>query len=169
MQVIIIGGPSGTGKSTVAECLKDTIKDSSCVFVEGDELHPESNLNKMKSGIGLTDSDREPWLKRIIEVVNQFKGKMDIVIVTCSMLKRKYRDLLRSGIESELKLIMLWKSYEIVEAQISSRQGHFFNPKLLQSQYELLEMPHDEEEGVVVVNCEGLDIDETVCCVRKLI
>ncbi|AWU75715.1 uncharacterized protein C5L36_0B09560 [Pichia kudriavzevii] len=160
MPVIIVGGPSGTGKTTVGQELARLLRergDSVC-FIEGDNLHSEENIAKMSAGIPLMDVDRWPWLERLSKESVRGAATHSYVVVTCSMLRRVYRDYLNSKIGSEgwypLRMYLLNNTYENVLQQMRARQ-HFFKPDMLRSQYDTFEPGVKGEANVVNVKCEG--------------
>lgn len=150
---IIVMGVSGCGKSSVGETLAETLH---LIFAEGDELHPAANVEKMSKGIPLTDEDRMPWLDRIGERMKASLEKGEGIIVSCSALKRIYRDRLRSAAGGSLFFVYLEGSKALLTKRMAERKGHFMPVSLLESQLATLEVPTGEP-GVVTV-----DIDDTV-------
>jgi gluconokinase len=134
-RVIVVMGVSGTGKSTIGRALAETL---GLPFLEGDDLHPESNLAKMAAGIPLTDADRAPWLDLIAARLDR------PVVVACSALKRSYRDRLRRA-APDLVLVYLHGDPELLLARMSQRDGHFMPTALLESQLATLEEPAPDE------------------------
>lgn len=133
-------GVSGTGKSTVGRALAETL---GLPFVEGDDLHPPANVAKMAAGIPLTDADRAPWLDRIAAELDR------PVVITCSALKRSYRDRLRVA-APDLVLVSLHGSPELLASRMAQRDGHFMPPSLLESQLATLEEPSADEDAIPV-------------------
>ncbi|MEZ2129515.1 MULTISPECIES: gluconokinase [unclassified Sinorhizobium] len=146
-------GVSGSGKSSVGEGLAARLD---LAFVEGDAFHPAANVEKMSKGIPLTDEDRMPWLDRIGEEIRSSLAVGKGVVVSCSALKRIYRDRLRATAKGMLDFVYLEGSKELLVARMGTRKGHFMPPSLLESQLQTLEVPTGEP-GVVTV-----DIDDTV-------
>lgn len=139
-RVVVVMGVSGTGKSTIGRALAETL---GLPFVEGDDLHPESNVAKMAAGIPLTDADRAPWLDRVA-------AEMDRpVVVACSALKRPYRDRLRLA-APDLVLVYLHGEAALLAARIEGREGHFMPSSLLESQLAALEEPAPDEDAIPV-------------------
>ena len=137
MTTILVMGVSGCGKSTVGRLLAERLE--GC-FIEGDELHPESNIARMSAGIPLTDEDRRPWLDRIAcEAMNKGASGRPVVIA-CSALKAAYRDQLR-GFLPDLVVVYLKGSPEQISRRLDTRSGHFMPPALLESQFADLEEP----------------------------
>lgn len=137
--VVLITGESGAGKTTVGKLLAEEIK---WKFYEGDDFHPARNIEKMKKGIPLTDEDRVPWLKAIRGLINELEVKEENGIITCSALKKKYRDFLLKGTK-DVKLVFLYGDYQLIKSRIEKRRHHFFDPRLLKSQARILEEPSD--------------------------
>lgn len=133
-------GVSGTGKSTVGRGLAETL---GLPFVEGDDLHPPANVAKMAAGIPLTDADRAPWLDRIAAELGR------PLIITCSALKRSYRDRLRAA-APDLVLVYLHGSPELLASRMAQRDGHFMPQSLLESQLATLEEPSADEDAIPV-------------------
>ncbi|QRM43008.1 gluconokinase [Rhizobium sp. BG4] len=150
---IIVMGVSGSGKSSIGEKLAEAL---SLRFVEGDQLHPRANVEKMSKGIPLTDDDRMPWLDLIGETIKAALARGEGVIVSCSALKRIYRERLRSAAGGNLFFVYLDGSKELLTDRMGHRTGHFMPASLLESQLATLEVPTGEP-GVVTV-----DIDDTI-------
>jgi gluconokinase len=152
---VIVMGVSGSGKTSVGEMMARKLD---CRFVEGDKLHPAANIEKMEKGIPLTDDDRWPWLDLIgNELAGAVRNNQDIV-VTCSALKRIYRDRLRDAASGRLKFVFLTGDPKVLESRMGARTGHFMPTSLLQSQLATLESP-EGEPGVVTVDIDAhLDV-----------
>jgi gluconokinase len=135
---IIVMGVSGSGKSTVGEKLAEALH---LPFLEGDSLHPKSNVDKMASGIPLQDEDRWPWLYKIGE---RMAAAEQGLIVSCSSLKRSYRDRLRAAAGGKLAFLFLDGSFEVLHEHMGHRTGHFMPVTMLESQLATLESPVGE-------------------------
>ncbi|KAI1437544.1 P-loop containing nucleoside triphosphate hydrolase protein [Xylaria sp. CBS 124048] len=153
----LVAGPAGCGKTTVAKYLSTTLE---LPYVEGDLYHPEANIKKMSDGIPLTDADRWDWLTLLREEsVKKLASGVDGVVVTCSALKRKYRDVIRvapyfsRGIV--VHFIYLQASEAMLLARVSSRQGHYMGANMVRSQFEILEPPMAEETDVISIDVSG--------------
>jgi gluconokinase len=143
---IVVMGVSGSGKSTVAGTLVDRL---GWEFAEGDDFHPPANVEKMRAGHPLDDDDRWPWLQRLADWIGTHEEAGRSVVVTCSALKRSYRDLLGDGHPS------VWFAHVTVDAdtlreRVEKRTGHYMPPSLLSSQLATLEALQDDEPGVTV-------------------
>jgi gluconokinase len=146
-------GVSGSGKTSIAIKIAEAI---GLRFVEGDRLHPTSNVEKMSHGIPLTDEDRMPWLDLIGERMKASLAVNEGIVVSCSALKRIYRDRLRTAAGGNLFFVYLHGSKELLTRRMGEREGHFMPVSLLESQLATLEVPTGEP-GVVTV-----DIDDTI-------
>lgn len=134
-------GVSGCGKSTVARLLADAL---GLNFVEGDSLHSEHNIARMAAGTPLTDADRHGWLQAVADQLSNATAISGGVVVSCSALKRRYRDLLRAG-APDLQLVFLHGPTPLLALRLASRSGHYMPPSLLQSQLDTLEPPLADE------------------------
>ena len=132
-------GVSGAGKTTVGTLLARRLN---WVFRDGDEFHPPANVEKMKSGKPLTDSDRWPWLTAIHEFVGGIIEKDQSAVIACSALKEEYRHRLRGGLPG-ISFLHLVGSPELLAQRMAARQDHFMPPTLLASQLATLEPPSD--------------------------
>ncbi len=145
----IIMGVSGCGKSTVGAALSDEI---GAVFMDGDDLHPIENVNKMSTGTPLTDADRAPWLRIVGDQLANATGPM---IIACSALKRSYRDIIRT--RTPATFLHLHGRRTVIEARMSARQDHFMPTALLDSQFAALEHLENDEVHIVVDVDQPLD------------
>jgi gluconokinase/shikimate kinase len=144
--VLVMMGVTGCGKSTVGAMLTGRL---GWPFEEGDELHPASNIEKMKAGHPLTDEDRVPWLERIAGWVDERLTAGDNGVITCSALKRSYRDKINRRGRGVL-FVYLAASRETIAARLAVRHGHFMPPGLLDSQFADLEEPTPDEPSIRV-------------------
>jgi gluconokinase len=142
---VVVMGVSATGKTTIALRLAEELH---AEFIEGDDLHPRQNIEKMEHGVPLDDEDRWPWLQAIAEAVavKDFEGTS--TIVTCSALKRSYRNVLRDA--APTFFVHLHAPFEVLQARMQHRTRHFMPTSLLQSQFDTLEELGPDEDGVVV-------------------
>jgi len=149
MQPIVVMGVSGSGKSTVGAALAQRLR---VPFEDADDLHPSANIAKMSRGEALDDHDRYPWLELVGEwlAVHEDGG-----VMSCSALKRKYRDQIR-GLAPNVRFLHLHGTPEVIAARQAARPGHFMPASLLTSQFATLESLQPDEDGVV------LDVDQSV-------
>jgi gluconokinase len=143
--IVIVFGVSGAGKTTVGKLLAQQL---GWDFIEGDDFHPETNIEKMRSGWPLTDDDRWPWLQRLHDEFARSLAATQNAVLACSALKRKYRERLR--VSDEVKFVFLRGDYALVADQLRDRRGHFMNPELLRSQFDDLEEPKPYENVLTI-------------------
>lgn len=148
--ILIVAGVSGSGKTTVGALLAGRLR---WRFADADSFHPASNVAKMRAGVPLTDADRAPWLRAITDWMDERIAAGQSAVVTCSALKRSYREQLLNG-RPEAALAFLGVSREVLEQRLMARSGHFFPEKLLDSQLEALEPPGAGETRVHAVVAE---------------
>src|SRR3954447_11996152 len=146
--VVVVMGVSGSGKSTVARGLSTVL---GWEFAEGDAFHPEANVAKMRSGTPLTDDDRWPWLEAIGEWISGKEARGESAVVTCSALRRVYRDLLRRG-RPHVRFLHVTAESDVILDRMEHRPGHYMPPSLLPSQLAMLEPLGDDEPGISVSN-----------------
>jgi gluconokinase len=139
--ILIVAGVSGCGKTTVGALLAGRLR---WRFADADAFHPEANVAKMRAGIPLTDADREPWLQAITDWMDARIAADQSAVVTCSALKRAYRDRLLAG-RPAATMVFLQVSKDVLEKRLTSRTDHFFPEKLLDSQLAALEPPGPDE------------------------
>lgn len=135
-------GVSGSGKSTLGAALAARL---GCAFLEGDDFHDTDCVARMASGQPLSDDDRWPWLERIGEAAWQAAQATGLVIVSCSALRRSYRDCLRLKMPGKSAFMLLDADPEDVARRIEARKGHFMSPRLISSQFAILELPGSDE------------------------
>jgi carbohydrate kinase (thermoresistant glucokinase family) len=143
---LVVMGVSGCGKSTVAAALQGRL---GWVMAEGDDFHSEANVAKMRDGIPLTDEDRRPWLEAIAAWTSERDAAGDSTVVTCSALKRSYRDLLRAA-PGRTRFVHLTGSRDLLAQRMRERSGHFMPGSLLDSQLATLEPLQPDEQGVTL-------------------
>ena len=144
--IVVVMGVSGSGKSTVAALLAAAL---GCQFQEGDDLHPPENVEKMRRVTPLTDADRLPWLRKIAEEIDGWRARGECGVLTCSALKRSYRDII-IGDRRDVVLLYLRGSRELIHQRMVARHGHFMPVALLDSQFATLEEPTPDEHPITV-------------------
>lgn len=151
---LVVMGVSGTGKSSVG---RELARRFDLRFIEGDDHHPQSNIDKMAAGKPLTDDDRWPWLASLGGLIAA--ATPDAVVLTCSALKRAYRDLLRRSSEGRSVLFVgLYGSPDLLHARMAAREGHFMPASLLDSQLQTLEPLQPDEWAVHIDVAPTLDV-----------
>jgi gluconokinase len=144
--VLVVMGVSGSGKTTIANELSRQL---GWEFEDGDWFHPAANVEKMHSGVALTDGDRWPWLRAIARWIDEARAAGRHGIVACSALKRRYRDIL-VGDRADVRLIYLKGDASLIARRIATRHEHFMPTRLLASQFETLEEPGPDEHPITV-------------------
>lgn len=142
--IIVVMGVSGTGKTTLGRLLAE---DLGWPFYEGDEFHPRANVEKMRSGVALTDADREPWLARLAALIQGLSERQESAILACSALKKAYRERLRQA-GNNVRFVYLQGEEGTLAERLRDREGHYMKAGLLRSQFQALEEP----ERAVAVN-----------------
>jgi gluconokinase len=137
-------GVSGSGKTTIAELLAQRL---SLRMLEGDSLHPRENIERMRAGVPLTDEDRHGWLHAIEAQIAAAAQQKRGLVVSCSALKRRYRDILRSHV-SDVIFVYLRGDESTIGNRLNRRSGHFMPPALLDSQFDALEPPQADEAAM---------------------
>jgi gluconokinase len=145
--VVLLMGVSGSGKSTTAALLHDRL---GWPFRDADSFHPPENVAKMSRGVPLDDADRLPWLRAIAAWIDERLERGERGVVTCSALKRAYRDILVGGREG-VAVVHLRGDKPLIAGRLAARSDHFMPPALLDSQFAALEAPAPEE-GVLEVS-----------------
>ncbi len=161
---IVVMGVSGCGKSTLGAELAQRM---GMRYVEGDELHPPENVERMAAGIALTDADRRGWLETIANVLREAREQVQPVVVTCSALKRSYRDALRQG-DAHLRLVYLQGDPALLAKRMQARSGHYMPASLLDSQLAALEPPGDDEQPMVV-EIDAPTIEQARVVLRQMV
>ena len=135
--IILVMGVSGSGKTTIGTKLAESLNFE---FRDADEFHPEENVRKMRDNIPLTDEDRRPWLEKMQAAIDRWLQDNKNVVLTCSGLKEKYRQMLWRDPEN-MELVYLKGSFELIEDRLKKRHDHFMKADLLNSQFKDLEEP----------------------------
>jgi len=142
MDRYVVMGVSGCGKSSIGAAFAQAIGGT---FMDGDDLHPASNIAKMAQGAPLDDDDRIPWLGAVAQALNDGTPPM---VIACSALKRSYRDLIRGGVEGTVIFLHLAGDKAVIAARMAAREGHFMPTSLLDSQFAALEVPGPDERCI---------------------
>lgn len=141
--IFVVMGVSGCGKSTVGAQLAAAL---GLEFLEGDTLHPPGNVARMAAGVALSDADRAGWLQTLAERIGEARLAGTGLVLSCSALKRAYRDILRQG-APDLHFLYLHGDYELLAARMATRTGHYMPLSLLASQLSTLEAPGADENA----------------------
>jgi carbohydrate kinase (thermoresistant glucokinase family) len=147
LAAIVVMGVSGAGKSTVGKIIAERL---SCPFRDADSFHPQANIEKMSRGAPLTDEDRWPWLRAIAAFIAEHRAAGTTCVVTCSALKRAYRDIVTAGQSADVALVYLEGDFDLIHARLAARKGHFMPTALLLSQFDALQPPAPDEHAITV-------------------
>jgi gluconokinase len=150
----LVTGPAGCGKTTIAEHLANSL---SLPYIEGDAFHTKTNVEKMRNGVPLTDADRWDWLTALREEsLRLLNSEAEGVVLTCSALKRKYRDVIRVAAYYDpsvlIHFIYLDASEEVLTRRVTARQGHYMGANMVQSQFSILEPPSQDEKDIISID-----------------
>ncbi|KAJ4362776.1 hypothetical protein N0V95_001268 [Ascochyta clinopodiicola] len=169
--ILIVTGPAGCGKSTIAKVLADRY---GFEYIEGDEYHPKANIDKMAAGIPLNDEDRWDWLILLRDqALQDLKQGAKGVVITCSALKKKYRDVIRTARlydeepDANVHFVYLRADKETLLARVRGRQGHYMKDSMVESQFAALEEP-DELEVKQLKDVEIVEVKGSIAEVSQL-
>ncbi len=158
--ILILMGVAGSGKTTIGTLLSEAM---GWKFFDGDDFHPKDNIERMRRGTALTDTDREVWLDRLHELVRGVNERDESAILAFSALRKIYRERVTDGVDG-VQFVFLNGDAALLERRIKDRKGHYFGADLLESQFETLEEP----EGIPTVEVAGTP-EEVVSRVRKVL
>ena len=144
VRVVLLMGVSGSGKTTVGALLAQSL---GCTYADADSFHSVENVAKMAAGQPLSDEERAPWLQAIRAWIDERVAKQETAVVGCSALKRVYRDVLR---RPEVTFVYLRGTRAEIAQRMAARAGHFFKPRMLDSQFDVLEEPTADEHVITV-------------------
>ena len=137
--ILVLMGVSGAGKTTIGQLLSTRL---GWPLLDADDFHPPANIEKMRAGTPLTDEDRWPWLHRLNILLREKDSNGESALMACSALKQTYRDRLAAGLK-DVRWVYLKGSFELIEARLKARKGHYMKAGLLESQFATLEEPAD--------------------------
>ena len=158
--IVVLMGVTGSGKTTLGQLLADQL---GWTFVEGDDFHPQANVEKMHRGEPLTDADRAPWLRALRARIDELAAAGRSAVVACSALKQAYRDVLAEG-RPEVMFVYLTAPAAVIRDRLDHRRGHFMPAALLDSQLATLEAP----AGVLTVDVRASEANN-VAAIRRAI
>lgn len=169
VSVLVIAGVCGSGKTTIAQRCAQHFD---CVFLEGDDLHPDENREMMRRGQPLDDAHRFPWLRQIAEAVQLKTANLisssrqkSRVFVTCSALKRIYRQEIERNLPADkyevVFVFLKIRDQEKLKERVRARKSHFMNANLVQSQFDALEVPDPSVENVIELSVESDSVEQT--------
>ena len=145
--IVVMMGVSGSGKTTIGTLLSER---TGAFFADGDDYHPAANKAKMAAGIPLTDEDRLPWLEELNRLLTQWHATGKNGVLACSALKQSYRQTLSAGLPGDaIQFVLLDGSPELIASRLAARHHEYMNPKLLESQFNILELP---QHAIRIVN-----------------
>ncbi len=155
--IIVLMGVTGSGKTTIG---KQLAAELGWKYYDADDFHSPANIEKMRRGVALDDADRQPWLETLRNLIRDCVDRNKNCILACSALKKSYRDYLL--LSDEVHLVYLKGDYDLIQQRLNDRSDHYMNPKLLRSQFEILEEP----QGRLVVDV-SLPVAEIVKTIRE--
>ncbi|HXG19580.1 MAG TPA: gluconokinase [Methylomirabilota bacterium] len=155
--LLILMGVAGAGKTTIGTLLA---REPGWAFYDGDDFHPQANIEKMRRGIALTDADRAAWLTALRQLIERLLRDRQSAVIACSALKQAYRDRLRDQ-NAEVRFVYLKGDYELIRQRLQARRAHFMKTDLLASQFDALEEPRD------VLTIEAAQEPETIVALIK--
>jgi gluconokinase len=147
LTAVVVMGVSGAGKSTVGRLIAVSLD---CPFRDADSFHPPANIAKMSRGEPLTDVDRWPWLNAIAAWIEEHRSAGTTCVVTCSALKRAYRNIVTADQSADVWLVYLEGDFDLISARLEARKGHFMPPELLKSQFDALQEPVAAEHAIAM-------------------
>ena len=163
MPVYILFGVSGCGKTSVGQLLSTFLH---CPFLDADDFHPQSNKDKMASGLPLGDEDRWGWLEILATQLALFAESKGDVVLACSALKRAYRDVLKKRImHDQVIFVYLEGSFRVIMNRMEQRKDHFMKPEMLASQFDTLEVPGDDERKDI--NVVTIDVTASLAQIHR--
>jgi gluconokinase len=160
--IVLVLGVAGSGKTTVGAMLAGRL---GWQYADADDFHPVANVEKMAHGHPLTDADRWPWLHAIASWIDVQIAAGQPAVVSCSALKRAYRDVMR---RPEVQMVYLHGSPGLIAARLTSRQGHFFKREMLDGQFATLQEP-EPDEGVITVSIDGTPLQVVDAILAQLV
>jgi gluconokinase len=137
--IVVLMGVTGSGKTTVGKVLASQL---GWKFYDADAYHPAANIEKMHRGIPLTDDDRKPWLRALAGLIDDARKRGENIVLACSALKHAYQEYLSHHLDL-VHYVCLCGPVKVIQERLAARKGHFMNPGLLGSQFEILEPPED--------------------------
>lgn len=148
--VYVLIGVSGSGKSAVGKAVAERL---GIVFHDGDQYHPQANIDKMSRGEPLNDADRQGWLQTLNKLAHEVLANNSSALIACSALKRRYREILSESLGEQMVFVYLDGSYDLILERLKARKEHFFEgERMLRSQFDTLEVPSDIE--AIAVNID---------------
>jgi gluconokinase len=144
----IIMGVSGSGKSVIGRSLAQQLN---CPFYDADDFHPPENVAKMAAGTPLNDNDRAPWLDALHDIISQHNREEETAVLACSALKQSYRDRLRGGYKN-VQFIHLDGRFDLIWRRMQARKDHYMKADMLQSQFNALEPPNNQEAYIISID-----------------
>ena len=161
--IVMLMGVSGSGKTTVGKVLAGKL---GWLFVDGDDFHPDTNVEKMRRGKPLTDEDRYPWLRSLRDFIDAAVERGEHMVLACSALNHNYREYLTADNADFVRYVYLRGSEELIAKRLAERKGHFMPAGLLRSQFDALEPPDDAIRVDITPTPDV--IAETILCTLKL-